>query len=78
MVHVGTPSRSIQIAQLLSDLPPCLRPNRNQDAGIDVSPAVQQFLALNGIDAVDWRFVSSPLPGPWLSYGDLALNKKGK
>ena len=35
-----------------------------QDAGIDVSPAVQQFLALNGIDAVDWRFVSSPLPGP--------------
>jgi hypothetical protein len=38
------------------------RPNRNRDAGLDVSPAVQQFLGLNGIDAAAWRFVSSPPP----------------
>ena len=42
------------------------RPNRNRDAGLDVSPAVQQFLGLNGIDAAAWRFVS--LPPPVLGY----------
>jgi len=54
------------------------RPNRNQDGGIDVSPAVKAWLSLNGIDTADWRFVNFSIPGPWLSYGDLALNKKGK
>jgi hypothetical protein len=48
---------------LRAQLLPALQAREAQDAGIDVSPAVQQFLALNGIDAVDWRFVSSPLPG---------------
>jgi len=51
------------------------RPNRNQDAGIDVSSAVQQFLGLNGIDAVDWRFVNSPPPGPWLSFNNQLARK---
>jgi hypothetical protein len=31
------------------------RPNRNRDAGLGVSPAVQQFLGLNGIVAADVR-----------------------
>lgn len=43
------------------------RPNRNQDAGIDVSPAVRDYLGLAGIDTCDWRFVSGPGHGPWQS-----------
>jgi hypothetical protein len=43
------------------------RPNKNRGAGIDVSPAVRDFLDLGGMDAVDWRFVSDwEIPrGPW-------------
>ena len=41
------------------------RPNPNHDAGIDVSPAVRDYLGLAGIDSCDWRFVSRPGPGPW-------------
>ncbi|HEY0791357.1 MAG TPA: hypothetical protein VGD78_09875 [Chthoniobacterales bacterium] len=42
-------------------------PNRNGNAGLDVSPAVQQYLGLSGLDVVRWRFVSaSEVPrGPW-------------
>jgi hypothetical protein len=43
------------------------RPNRNQDAGIDVSPAIRDFLGMTGMDVCDWKFVS-PLEipdGPW-------------
>jgi hypothetical protein len=45
------------------------RPNRNKNAGIDVSPAVRDFLGLNGIDRVEWRFVENHEvpPGPWKS-----------
>lgn len=45
------------------------RPNRNQNAGLDVSPAVREYLGLNGIDQCDWRFVNSRrIPfGPWTS-----------
>jgi hypothetical protein len=41
--------------------------NVNRGAGIDLSPAVRDYLGLNGIDAVDWRFVDeSQVPhGPW-------------
>ncbi len=28
------------------------------DAGLDVSPAVRDFLELNDIDTVDWQFVN--------------------
>jgi hypothetical protein len=47
------------------------RPNANQDAGLDVSPAVHEYLGLSGIDHCDWKFVdfaAVPL-GPWSLYG---------
>jgi hypothetical protein len=48
------------------------RPNRNQDAGLDVSPAVSQYLGLDNIGACDWKFVDFlQVPaGPWALYGD--------
>src|ERR1700722_556097 len=48
------------------------RPNRNRDAGLDVSPAVRQYLGLDNIDFCDWRFVEFlhvPI-GPWALYGE--------
>ena len=43
------------------------RPNKNRDAGIDVSPAVRDYLGMSGIDSCDWRFASDNEipPGPW-------------
>jgi hypothetical protein len=40
---------------------------RNQQAGLDVSPAVREHLALGGMDKVDWQFVEagSVPDGPW-------------
>jgi hypothetical protein len=48
------------------------RPNSNHDAGIDVSPAVRDYLGMSGMDVCDWKFVSSQqIPnGPWALYGD--------
>jgi hypothetical protein len=48
------------------------RANRNQDAGIDVSPAVRDYLGMSGMDLCDWKFVSVyEVPsGPWTLYGD--------
>jgi hypothetical protein len=39
----------------------------NKHAGLDVSPAVRDFLTLEDVDQTDWRFVSySQVPaGPW-------------
>jgi hypothetical protein len=34
-------------------------------AGIDVSPAIDQYLNLNGSGTVAWRFVDAPPAGPW-------------
>jgi hypothetical protein len=48
------------------------RANRNQDAGLDVSPAVREYLGLANIDLCDWKFVDFfhvPI-GPWALYGD--------
>jgi hypothetical protein len=48
------------------------RPNRNRDAGLDVSPAVREYLGLDNIDSCDWRFVEFlhvPI-GPWALYGE--------
>ena len=48
------------------------RPNLNHGAGLDVSPAVRDFLRLNdGHDLTDWRFVElDEVPdGPWTRYG---------
>ncbi len=39
----------------------------NQDAGLDVSPAVRDYLQLNGEEKVDWQFIDeTQVPdGPW-------------
>ena len=40
----------------------------NQHAGLDVSPAVLDYLGLSGLDRTDWRFVLADEtipPGPW-------------
>ncbi len=48
------------------------RPNRNHDAGLDVSPAVRDYLGLGGLDVCDWKFVDFFLipSGPWAKYGE--------
>jgi hypothetical protein len=48
------------------------RPNPNKDAGLDVSPAVRDYLALDSIDICDWKFVDFfRVPrGPWAIYGE--------
>jgi len=48
------------------------KPNLNDGAGLDVSPAVRDFLGLRGMDATDWKFADfSEVPkGPWDRYGD--------
>jgi hypothetical protein len=47
-------------------------PNRNGSAGLDVSPAVRDYLGLGGKDKTDWRFVElNEIPtGPWTKYGE--------
>lgn len=46
------------------------RPNRNQAAGIDLSPAVRDFLNLKSGAIVEWRFTDErDVPnGPWRSW----------
>jgi len=49
------------------------RPNLNGGAGLDVSPAVRDYLAINSTrDVCDWKFVEfSEVPyGPWSRYGE--------
>jgi hypothetical protein len=45
-------------------------PDVNHGAGIDVSPAVRDYLGLGSLGVVDWRFVEqAEIPaGPWLLY----------
>jgi hypothetical protein len=47
------------------------RPNLNQGAGLDVSPAVRDYLGLANKDVCDWKFVEfAEVPsGPWMFYG---------
>jgi len=57
-------------------------PNLNQGAGLDVSPAVRDYLGLKGKDVCDWKFVEARdvPPGPWAKYGDnntFVLQKRG-
>ena len=44
-------------------------------AGLDVSPAVRDYLGMNGSGYTRWRFVEDhEVPdGPWLEYGDAKL-----
>jgi hypothetical protein len=48
------------------------KPNLNQGAGLDISPAVRDYLGLSGTDVTDWKFVDfKDIPnGPWALYGD--------
>jgi hypothetical protein len=48
------------------------RANFNRGAGLDVSPAVRDYLKLGSTDVTDWRFVdfAEVAPGPWTLYGD--------
>jgi hypothetical protein len=47
--------------------------NLNKGAGLDVSPAVRDYLGLQGTDVTDWKFVEwrEVPPGPWRRYGEL-------
>lgn len=46
-------------------------PNRNKSAGLDISPAVRDYLGLKSNDYTDWKFVElREVPkGPWTKYG---------
>ena len=48
------------------------KPNLNRGAGLDVSPAVRDYLGLQSTDVTDWQFVEVwDVPaGPWRNYGD--------
>jgi hypothetical protein len=48
------------------------KPNLNHGAGLDVSPAVRDYLGMNDTDVTDWKFVDfDEVPkGPWALYGD--------
>jgi hypothetical protein len=48
------------------------KPNLNQGAGLDVSPAMRDYLGLQSTDVTDWKFVEAKdVPnGPWALYGD--------
>ena len=58
------------------------KPNINGGAALDISPAVKDYLGINGItDVCDWKFVEfSEVPqGPWSRYGennDFVLNAR--
>jgi hypothetical protein len=48
------------------------KPNLNKGAGLDVSPAVRDYLGLGETDVTDWKFVDfSEVPrGPWSRVGE--------
>jgi len=48
------------------------KPNLNKGAGLDISPAVRDYLDLKQTDVTDWRFVDfSEVPrGPWSTLGE--------
>jgi hypothetical protein len=57
-------------------------PNLNQGAGLDVSPAVRDYLGMGGKDVCDWKFVEArDVPsGPWTKHGDnntFVLQRRG-
>jgi hypothetical protein len=46
--------------------------NLNRGAGLDVSPAVRDYLGIGSTDVTDWKFVDfDEVPtGPWAKFGD--------
>ena len=58
------------------------KPNLNRGAGLDVSPAVRDFLGLGETGVTDWKFVDlREVPaGPWAEHGEnnhFVLAKRG-
>ena len=58
------------------------KPNLNKGAGLDVSPAVRDYLGLQETDVTDWKFVDfKEVPqGPWSKLGDnntFVINSRG-
>ncbi|MFH1066953.1 MAG: hypothetical protein V1746_03545 [bacterium] len=51
------------------------RPRIHSNAGLDISPAVKDYLGFADLDRASWRFVeNSEVPyGPWIEYGELAI-----
>ncbi|MDK3157930.1 hypothetical protein QPK87_15305 [Kamptonema cortianum] len=43
------------------------RPNQNKNAGLDISPAMRDYLGMSGLAPADWKFVDDKdvPPGPW-------------
>lgn len=59
------------------------KPNLNKGAGLDVSPAVRDFLGMDDTDVTDWKFVEfdEVPPGPWSQFGDnntFVINRRAK
>jgi hypothetical protein len=60
------------------------KPNLNKGAGLDVSPAVRDYLGLSETDVTDWQFVEfKDVPrGPWSKLGEnntfVINDRKGK
>ncbi|MEI6277811.1 MAG: hypothetical protein WCQ16_00345 [Verrucomicrobiae bacterium] len=57
-------------------------PNLNKGAGLDISPAVRDYLGMGGTDVTDWKFVDARdvPPGPWTKFGDnntFVLQRRG-
>ncbi len=57
-------------------------PNLNKGAGLDVSPAVRDYLGMGSTDVTDWKFVDARdvPPGPWTKFADnntFVLQKRG-
>lgn len=48
------------------------KPNLNKGAGLDVSPAVRDYLEMKSTDITDWKFVDfEEVPrGPWSTHGE--------
>jgi hypothetical protein len=48
------------------------RPNISNGAGLEVSPAVRDYLGMEQTYLTDWRFVEAREvpPGPWRRYGE--------
>ena len=59
------------------------KPNLNKGAGLDVSPAVRDYLGMNDTDVTDWKFVEfNEVPqGPWTLHGEnnpFVMNKRAE
>ncbi|MFZ5807461.1 MAG: hypothetical protein ACOY3I_09690 [Verrucomicrobiota bacterium] len=51
------------------------RPRIHSGAGLDISPALRDYLGMQGLDKANWRFVEADeVPyGPWIEYGEQAI-----